>query len=300
MLVVAALGVASCSTGSDTTTTAPAPTSTAAATTTTAAATTTTTNTTLLPTTTTTIPEDRKAFVGWWKATDADGSHLDLRVRADGTFMYWDSASGVCQVQGHAHSPETWAGTAMFLEGETPTMTASGTRTCFPYGGEATEIGENAADFLHDQETDMLKFSLDGVRYERSPAPPAAGDAHPLVGSWEATDSDGTRITVEIALDGSWISEDTRSGGCENMGLSYATWSASGTGMFALEETPSFEGVGTTLCRPAGGGDPVPRTEGGLFTFEYREETDEAALLLFHETLFTRVRGGPYTPYPGS
>lgn len=64
---------------------APATTTTAAPTTTTEPAPT----TTLPPSTTTAEPEkDPNPFVGWWAATDVDGSQLDLRIDAEGGFMY--------------------------------------------------------------------------------------------------------------------------------------------------------------------------------------------------------------------
>ena len=240
-------------------------------------------------TTTTTEPEEAlNPFVGWWKATDVDESHLDLRVGADGTFMYWDSASGSCRSRELGHSPETWTGTATFQLGGAPTLSLSGSRRCFPYGGEDIGIGERSADFLYDQETDMLEFSLDGVRYTRTPSPPESGGSNPFVGSWEATDSDGTRISMAIVSDGTWESQDTRSGGCENMGLTYATWSAAGVGTFDLEGAGSFEVVTTTICHPPGS-DPVVRSEDVVFTFEYRPDADEVALVLFLETIFTRV-----------
>lgn len=274
--------------GDTTTTVAAAPTTsttTATSTTTTEAATT----TTLPATTTTTEPEeDPSPFVGWWAATDVDGSFLDLRVDADGGFMYWDSASGICEANGLGHSPQTWAGTATFVLDELPTMTATGIRECFPYGDDKGDLGEAAADFLYDAETDMLEFALDGVRYTRAPLPRPASDPNPFVGLWEATDSDGTRVTMQIDGAGTWKSRDTRSGGCENMGLIYATWSAQGTGVFDLDGTPSFEVVTTTFCHPVDG-ESVPRSEDVLLTYEYRSDSDEVALMLFLETIFTRV-----------
>jgi len=274
--------------GAKTTTTvavAPPTTTTEAPTTTTEAVAT----TTLAPTTTTTeAEEDPNPFVGWCAATDVDGSFLDLSVDADGVFMYWDSASGICEANGLAHSPQTWEGTAVFVLDELPTMTATGARECFPYGEDNGTLGEAAADFLYDAAADMLEFALDGVRYTRAPLPPPSTDSNPFVGLWEATDSDGTRVTLQIDGAGTWKSRDTRSGGCENMGLTYATWSAGGTGMFNLEDTPTFEGLTTTFCHPVDG-DPVPRSQDVVFTYEYRQSTDEVALLLFLETIFTRV-----------
>lgn len=248
------------------------------------------TTTTTAPITTTTEPEeDPNPFVGWWKATDVDDSHLDLRVDGEGTFMYWDSASGVCQARGLGHSPETWAGTATFqLEGVIPTLVAAGSRTCHPYGDDSADAGEASWEWFYDLETDMLEFAPDGVLYTRSPPPLEGGDSNPFVGSWEATDSDGTRISMMIASDGTWESLDTRSGGCENMGLTYATWSAAGVGTFDLDGALSFDVLTTTICHPPDA-EPVPRSTDVLFTFEYRPDTDTVALLLFLETTFTRV-----------
>ena len=168
-------------------------------------------------------------------------------------------------------------------------MTATGIRECFPYGADNAGLGEAAAEFLYDTAMDMLEFALDGVRYTRAPLPPPATDANPFVGLWEATDSDGTRVTMQIDAVGTWKSRDTRSGGCENMGLTYATWSAEGAGMFDLEGTPSFDVLTTTFCHPAGGGEPVPRSQDVVLTYEYRSDRDEVALMLFLETIFTRV-----------
>jgi len=271
-----------------------APTTTIAAapvTTTTAPSTTTpTTVTTTLPPTATIaqVEEVPNPFVGWWKASDVDGSFIDLRVDAEGTFMYWDSASGTCEGRGFGHSPETWVGTAGFNLRGTPTLTVSGTKTCFPYGEEIGGIRESSANYLYDAATDMLEFVLDGVRYTRTPLPTVISDADPFVGSWEATDSDGTRVTMTIGPDGSWEQSDTRSGGCEDMGLTYATWSATGIGFFNRGGTPSFDVETTTFCHPLDG-DPVARSEDVIFTFGYREATDEVVLLLFLETNFTRV-----------
>jgi len=293
MIAVVAVGafiVFQSGSGAETTTTvaaAGAPTTTVAAPTTTTEAVTTTTVT---PTTATTEPEDDpNPFVGWWAATDVDGSLLDLRVDSDGSFMYWDSASGICEANGLGHSPQTWTGTATFVLDELPRMTATGIRECFSYGDDNGDLGEAAADFAYDLETDMLEFALDGVRYTRAPRLPPSTDPNPFVGVWEATDSDGTRVTMQIDALGTWKSRDTRSGGCENMGLTYATWSAEGIGMFDLEGTPSFGVLTTTLCHPAGGGEPVPRSEDVVLTYEYRSDRDEVALMLFLETIFTRV-----------
>ena len=64
--------------------------------------------------------------------------------------------------------------------------------------------------------------------------------------------------------------------------------SVSRTGFFNRGGTPSFDVVTTTFCHPLDG-DPVARSEDVVFTFEYREATDEVVLLLFLETNFTRV-----------
>ncbi len=287
-LLVVALMVAGCAGDSAATTqpatSAPSTDSTAAPQETTTSSSSTTT-TTVPPTTTTTIPEDRADFVGWWTGISDGGGILDIRISADGTFMHWDSASGVCRANGFDQSPMTWAGSAEFHEEEVPRMTASGLITCFPYEGDVGEIGDTDGDFQFDEESGTL-VAADGTSYApvEYVAPPASDN--PFAGTWEATDSDGTRVVTVIAADGTLSSEDTRSGGCENMGLTGATWSAEGVGAFDLTAA-AFEVPVQTICHPPGA-EPVPRSE-GVFTFGYVEETDELVLQLFLDTVFTRV-----------
>lgn len=245
-----------------------------------------TTTTTIPPTTTTTIPADRAQFVGWWTTTSEAGI-IDMRVLVDGSFMLWDSASGLCRANGLGESPMTWAGVAQFHLEEVPRMTITGTATCFPYEGDPGELGEISGELQYDSESGTL-LSLDGVNYNPVELITPPLDDNPFVGSWEATDSDGTHIMTVITPDGIFNSEDTRSGGCENMGLTGATWSASGVGIFDLGGAPAFEVPVQTLCHPPDG-EPVPRSE-GVFSFGYVEETDELVLHLFLDTVFTRVR----------
>ena len=261
------------------------------------------TNTTEQPSTT--VPgQDENPFVGWWKATDLDGSLLDLRVDAEGTFSHWDSASGVCRTRGFEHSPETWGGTATFqmtdrpsfiddMVGEgallVPTLTASGTVTCYPYGADNSDVGDRSLDFYYDPDTDMLEPASGAVRYVRSPAVPGvpADAANPFVGSWEATDADGTYIVMAILADGSWESTGTRSGGCESEGFTYATWSGEGSGTFNLSSTPVFELMMTTYCDP-------PELEKVVYSpevswcFEYQQSAD-TVVLLADGTTYTRL-----------
>ncbi len=297
---VVLLGVPACFStqsvvGSETTTTAPE-----------AAATSTT-----LPVTneieqpSTTFPGlDENPFVGWWKATDLDGSLLDLRVDAEGTFSFWDSASGACRNRGFEHSPETWGGTATFemterpsfvddMVGEgaplVPTLTTSGTVTCHPYGADKSDVGDRSFDFYYDPDTDRLEPGAGGVRYVRSPAVPGvpADAANPFVGSWEATDSDGTHIVMAILADGSWESADARSGECESKGFTYATWSGEGSGTFDLAGTPVFELMLTTYCDPPDLEKVVHSLEVN-WSFEYQQATD-TVVLPADGTTYTRL-----------
>ena len=165
-------------------------------------------------------------------------------------------------------------------------MTVSGTTTCYPYDSDPGDVGETAGEFRYDAETGTL--SSDGIDYVRVEVVTASPDDNPFVGTWEATDSDGTHITTVIARDGTFNSEDTRSGGCENMGLIGATWSASGVGRFDLSGGPTFEVPVQTVCHRTDA-ESVPRSE-GVFSFGYVEETDQLVLHLFLDTVFTRVR----------
>lgn len=248
--------------------------------------------------------QDENSFVGWWKATDLDGSLLDLRVDAEGTFAYWDSASRVCRDRGFGHSPETWGGTATFqmtdrpsfiddMVGEgallVPTLTVSGTVTCYPYGANNPDVVERSLDFYYDPDTDRLEPATSGVRYVRSPEVPGvpADAANPFVGSWEATDADGTHIVMAILADGSWESTGTRSGGCESKGFTYATWSGEGSGTFNLSSTPVFELIMTTYCDPPELEKVVHLPEVN-WRFEYQQSAD-TVVLLADGTTYTRL-----------
>ncbi len=244
----------------------------------------------------TTVPgQDENPLAGWWKAIDLDGSLLDLRVDPEGTFSYWDSASGVCRNRGLEHSPETWGGTATFrmtdrpsfiddMVGEgavaVPTLTASGTVTCYPYGADNTEVEDRSLDLYYDRATDTLEPANGAVRYVRSPVVPGvtADAANPFVGSWEATDADGTYTVMAILADGSWESANTRSGGCERKGLTYATWSREGSGTFNLSGTPVFELLMTTYCDPPELEKVVDSPEVN-WVFEYQQSADTVVLL---------------------
>ncbi|MCZ6630786.1 MAG: hypothetical protein O7D28_05505 [Actinobacteria bacterium] len=252
------------------------------------------TNPTEQPSTTVRGPEENP-FIGWWKATDVDGSLLDLRVDAEGMFFFWDSASGGCRNSGLEHSPETWGGTAtlemtdrpsfvddMVGEGAllVPTLTVSGTVTCYPYGADKSDVGDRSLDFYYDPDTDMLEPGSGAVRYGRSPAVPGvpADAANPFVGSWEATDADGTHIVMTILADGSWEATDARSAGCERKGFTYATWSGEGSGTFNLSSTPVFELELTTYCDPPELEKVVHSPEVN-WSFEFQQSSDTVVLL---------------------
>ena len=242
------------------------------------------TTTTAPPPTTTTASEPVSPFVGWWKATDADGSHLDVRVSEDGSFHHWDSSNGPC-----GEVPATWIGTAA-IDDVVAIMTASGVKTCFPYGAENEVIGEPEFEFDYLAESDTMVFRLDGTVYSRSDEVSGiAGDpTNPLVGTWEATDLDGTRVVMWVEPDGTWSSVDTRSGGCERKGFTFATWSGEGAGNFALDETtPTFDVVFNTFCHPPGE-DAVVHTEEANFLFTYDTARDEVSLDAFG-TVYTRL-----------
>ncbi len=244
----------------------------------------------------TTVPDqDENPLVGWWKATDLDGSLLDLRVDAEGTFSYWNSASAVCRQRGFEHSPETWGGTATFRMTDRPsfiddmvgegaaavlTLTASGAVTCYPYGADNPDVGDRSLDFYYDPDADTLEPASGVVRYVRSPAVPGVPPdaANPFVGSWEATDADGTYIVMTILADGSWDSTNTRSGGCERKGFTYATWSGEGSGTFDLSGTPGFELMMTTYCDPPELEKVVDSAEANV-SFEYQQSADTVVLL---------------------
>ena len=243
-----------------------------------------------------TVPgQDENPLVGWWEAIDLDGSLLDLRVDPEGTFSYWDSASGVCRNRGLEHSPETWGGTATFrmtdrpsfiddMVGEgavaVPTLTASGTVTCYPYGADNTEVEDRSLDLYYDRATDTLEPATGAVRYVRSPVVPgvAADAANSFVGSWEATDADGTYTVMVILADGSWESTNTRSAECERKGFTYATWSGEGSGTFNLSSTPVFELLMTTYCDPPELEKVIDSPEVNWF-FEYQQSADTVVLL---------------------
>ncbi len=242
-----------------------------------------------------TVPgQDENPLVGWWTAIDLDGSLLDLRVDPEGTFSYWDSASGVCRNRGLEHSPETWGGTATFqmtdrpsfiddMVGEgavaVPTLTASGTVTCYPYGADNTEVGDRSLELYYARDTDTLEPATGAVRYVRSPVVPgvATDAANPFVASREATDADGTYMVMVILADGSWESTNTRSAGCERKGFTYATWSGEGSGTFNLSNTPVFEVTMTTYCDPPELEKVVDLPEVNWF-FEYRQLADTVVL----------------------
>ena len=140
------------------------------------------------------LESDEYPFVGWWEATDLDGSLLNLRVDEERTFSFWDSASKACLKEGVEHSPETWAGTATFTMTERPsfiddmvgegnnsepTLTMSGAVTCHPYDSKSGDIAERSAVYYYDPVTDRLEPAGGGVRFKRSyPDQGVAVDEH--------------------------------------------------------------------------------------------------------------------------
>ena len=270
----------------DTTTTIPEQTTTTAKpiTTTSTQPTTTTTGAT-----TTTEQEPANPFQGWWKAVDNDGSLIDLRIDEEGGFFYWDSASGPCR-NNDVRSPETWEGTTTVDLLDRPTLTATGSRQCYFYGADNPPPKPVEHDYYYNSGTDTLEFAPDGVLYTRSPDVPGlpANETNPLVGSWEATDGDGTRVTMTIETDGTWASEDTRSGGCERKGFTYATWSAQGSGTFDLTVQPTLNLTLTTYCNPPGS-DQVVHSPEVLWTFVHDQATDTILLVESNDTTYTRL-----------
>ena len=111
--------------------------------------------------------------------------------------------------------------------------------------------------------------------------------ANPFVGSWEATDADGTYIVMAILVDGSWESTNTRSGGCERKGFTYATRSGEGSGTFDLSGTPVFELTMTTYCDPPELEKVVDSPEVNV-SFEYQQSAD-TVVLLADGTTYTRL-----------
>ena len=228
--------------------------------------------------TTTPPPEDPNPFVGGWKATENEDRHLDLRVDAEGSFSYWDSASANCMFGG-VRSPENWVGFFTFKAVGRQTIAATGTATCQFYGKGDQPGNSLASVFYYDPDTDMVESGLDGTLYSRSTSVPgiATDGSNPLVGSWEATDGDLTRVEMTILTDGSWESTDTRSAGCEGKGLTYATWSGEGSGTFSLTGIAFVEVSLTTFCHPVGKEKEVHSLDAN-FIFSYRRSTDTLVL----------------------
>lgn len=247
---------------------------------------------------------DENPFVGRWTAAALDGSQLDLRVGPDGAFMHWDSASRDCRDQGFAHSPETWAGSTtveladqpsfiddMVGEGANlvPRLTITGSVVCYPYDLESGSASDRTLSFFYDQSRDALEPVSGGVRYARSVLVGGIpSDANnPFVGSWGATDRDGTRIVMSILVDGSWESSDTRSDLCEMEGLTYATWSARGSGTFDLAGSSVFEVAPIANCHPRGSEQSSQLPDVSL-RFEYEDPSD-TVVLSDDEIVYTRL-----------
>lgn len=245
--------------------------------------------TTTSPVTTTTQSAGLRPFVGWWQAQGLDGSLLDLRIDADGVILFWDSASEECDQRG-VRSPQTWTGSVAASPSETTTLNAVGMKQCHLYGAENPEPVPAEMLFSHNNETDTLEAAAGGIVYARSAEVPGQpiDASNPLVGSWEATDSDGTRVTMNIGADGSWESKDTRSGGCERNGFTYATWSAVGTGEFELGPRQLMRVSMTTSCKPQDGAQQVLSSD-VEWTFAYDQTEDTLALVESAGVTYTRL-----------
>lgn len=237
-----------------------------------------TTTTTTVAATTTAPPEADNPFVGWWRLADADGRSVDLRVDLEGTISWWDSASSLCENDG-IDSPYAMAGFSTFKSFGTPALAVSGSGTCHRYGVGQQPEESPLVVFSYDAATDTIESADDGAVYARSPSVPGApvDGANPFVGSWEGTDSDLTHVEMTIQADGSWQSTDTRSGGCERKGFTYATWSAEGSGVFDLGADPSFDITLTTYCHPVGG-DRLVHSPQANFVLRYDTDRDKLVL----------------------
>jgi hypothetical protein len=248
----------------------------ASATTTTLAAETTTSG----PTTTTTSGQSTEnPFVGWWRSTDLERRTVELRVSEEGEIFLWDSASELCVSDG-VNSPLIREGFSTFKPFGTPTLAISGPGTCHLYGAGQQPMGDQLIVFSYDAATDMIESQDDDrTRYERSPSVPGipTDDSNPFIGSWEGTDSDLTHVEMTILADGTWNSTDTRSGGCERNGFTYAAWSADGSGTFDLNASPTFDIALTTYCQPVGEEKLVQSPEAN-FVLSYKPETDTLSL----------------------
>ena len=180
---------------------------------------------------------------------------------------------------GGVRSPENWVGFFTFKAVGRQTIAATGTATCQFYGTGNQPGNSLASVFYYDPDTDMVESGLDGTLYSRSTSVPgiATDGSNPLVGSWEATDGDLTRVEMTILTDGSWESTDTRSAGCEGKGLTYATWSGEGSGTFSLTGIAFVEVSLTTFCHPVGKEKEVHSLDAN-FIFSYRRSTDTLVL----------------------
>lgn len=237
------------------------------------------TTTTFSSTTTTVATADAdNPFVGWWKSTDTDGRSVDLRVDVGGEVSFWDSASALCANDG-VNSPFMLDGFSTFDSFGTPTLAVSGYGTCHLYGVGGRPTQDQLLAFYYDADGDTIESAQDGVRFERSPSVPGipGDDSNPFVGSWEGTDSDLTHVEMMIFADGSWRSADTRSGGCEGKGFTYATWSADGNGTFDLVGIPTFDLSLTSYCHPVGE-ERLVHTPDVTFTLFHDSTTDTLEL----------------------
>lgn len=237
------------------------------------------TTTSTASTTTTVAPEvTENPFVGWWRLAGNEGRSVDLRIGVEGEILMWDSASSLCVNDG-IDSPHVLEGFSTFKPFGTPTLAITGAVTCHLYGLGQQPTDDQLLVFTYNSESDAIELAEDGVRFERSPSVPGlpVDASNPFVGSWEGTDSDLTHVEMTVLADGSWLSTDTRSGGCERKGFTYATWSAEGSGAFDLNATPIFDIELTTYCHPFGE-DKLVHSPSANFILIYDASTDTLAL----------------------
>ena len=240
--------------------------------------------TSTLPETTTTSANEA-AWAGWWDSVDTNGGIIDLELTTDSGFTYWNSASDLCQV-GDARFPITWSGV---VSEEGSTLLLEGSMQCYLYGSENPEPTALDLEITYDASVDTIEFPGDGLMLARSEDLPGVATAadNPLIGSWTATDGDGTFSIMHIHADGSWTSDDTRSGGCEAKGYTYARWSAEGSGAFDLTGQPTFRLQMTTYCSPPGG-NQVVHSPSVDWTLLFDEGTDTVLLVESQGTTYTR------------
>ena len=240
------------------------------------------TTTSTVPETTTSTTEQVDPWVGWWEASDENGQ-IDLFIDESGVFEYWDSASQLC-TSGGIESPSAWAGA---MVGDPSVLSASGDLICHFYGAENPVPRTVAAEFTYNFGTDTLEYGeIAMVRASELPGLPT-DVGNPLVGSWSATDSDQTHVIMLIHADGRWESTDSRSGGCERKGFTYAVWSAEGTGVFEMSSEPTMRVNLATFCTTPDG-TLNPHSPEVSWTFVYDAGSDTVSLVESDGVVYNR------------